>query len=200
MSYERYKDYRLAPDDNGCWSVLNDDDYEPKGTYPSKAAAKRAIDESTPNKPPTDNLSLPKTDEAKWCRICGNYAEHYTDGHPGLIPDKAPTGTNPGVGAGGYNDKLAELQKRFRLLSGVREPSGGTYTVQLPGEQVDAIMSIVAAALQEQDRASRLDEQMRTKLSNDGVEAEILFHTKDNYLTQRLRIGILQAKQQKGQQ
>jgi hypothetical protein len=43
MSYERYKDYRLAPDDNGCWSVLNNY-YDPKGTYPSKAAAKRAID------------------------------------------------------------------------------------------------------------------------------------------------------------
>jgi hypothetical protein len=44
MSYERYKDYRLAPDDNGCWDVLNSD-YVNKGTYPSKAAAKRAIDE-----------------------------------------------------------------------------------------------------------------------------------------------------------
>lgn len=50
MSYERYKDYRLAPDDNGCWDILNSD-YDQKGTYPSKAAAKRAI----------DDMSLPRS-------------------------------------------------------------------------------------------------------------------------------------------
>lgn len=44
MSYEAYKDYRLAEGDNGCWDVL-DSNYESKGTYPSKAAAKRAIDD-----------------------------------------------------------------------------------------------------------------------------------------------------------
>lgn len=44
MSYEKYKDYRLAPDDNGCWDVLSKD-YEQLSTYPSKSAAKRAIDE-----------------------------------------------------------------------------------------------------------------------------------------------------------
>jgi hypothetical protein len=52
MSYERYKDYRLTPDDNGCWDVL-DKDYQQKLTFPSKAAAKRWIDEQidevTPN-------------------------------------------------------------------------------------------------------------------------------------------------------
>lgn len=43
MSYERYKDFRLAPDDNGCWDVL-DKDYQQQLTFPSKAAAKRWID------------------------------------------------------------------------------------------------------------------------------------------------------------
>jgi len=43
MSYERYKDFRLAPDDNGCWDVL-DKEYQQKHTFPSKAAAKRWID------------------------------------------------------------------------------------------------------------------------------------------------------------
>lgn len=44
MSYEKYRNHRLAPDDNGCWSVLTNPDYEQVGTYPSKAAAKRAVD------------------------------------------------------------------------------------------------------------------------------------------------------------
>lgn len=48
MSYERYKDHRLAPDDNGCWEVL-DSNYQMTGTYPSKAAAKRAIDDLMPS-------------------------------------------------------------------------------------------------------------------------------------------------------
>lgn len=43
MSYERYKDFRLAPDINGCWDVL-DKEYQHKHTFPSKAAAKRWID------------------------------------------------------------------------------------------------------------------------------------------------------------
>ena len=44
MSYEQYKEHRLAPDDNGCWDVLTGE-YEQVATYPSKAAAKRAINE-----------------------------------------------------------------------------------------------------------------------------------------------------------
>lgn len=44
MSYEAYQGYRLAPDDNGCVDVLTGD-YEQIATYPSKAAAKRAVDE-----------------------------------------------------------------------------------------------------------------------------------------------------------
>ena len=58
MSYERYKDYRLAPDDNGCWDVLTGDTYEQQGTYPSKAAAKRAIDNMTASQPPPDMQEL----------------------------------------------------------------------------------------------------------------------------------------------
>ena len=52
MSYERYKDYRFIPDDNGCVSVVTGDTYEQRGTFPSKAAAKRWIDnETTPTQP-----------------------------------------------------------------------------------------------------------------------------------------------------
>lgn len=57
MSYERYKDFRLAPDDNGCWDVLNSD-YEQQGTYPSHAAAKRAIDEMTAQPTPTNQEDI----------------------------------------------------------------------------------------------------------------------------------------------
>lgn len=44
MGYELYRNHRLAPDDNGCWDVLTNPEYEQVGTYPSKAAAKRAVD------------------------------------------------------------------------------------------------------------------------------------------------------------
>ena len=60
MSYEKYKNHRLAPDDNGCVSVLTDPEYEQVGTYPSKAAAKRAIDEMNPSSQPENQLDNDK--------------------------------------------------------------------------------------------------------------------------------------------
>lgn len=56
MSYERYKDFRLAPDDNGCWSVLTNDTYESEGIFPSKAAAKRHIDDLSSQ--PSEELTV----------------------------------------------------------------------------------------------------------------------------------------------
>lgn len=56
MSYEAYKGYRLVPDDNGIWSVL-DKTYETEGLFPSKGAAKKYIDDVTEvlsNKPTLD--------------------------------------------------------------------------------------------------------------------------------------------------
>lgn len=70
MSYESYKDFRLVPEDNGCWSVLNSD-YESRGTYPSKAAAKRAVDQLST---PVDNTEpVPTIDEIfiQFLRDCG---------------------------------------------------------------------------------------------------------------------------------
>jgi hypothetical protein len=61
MSYERYKDFRLVPDDNGCWSVLNSG-YEYQGApYPSKAAAMRAIDDLS--KPDDSYIELRTTND-----------------------------------------------------------------------------------------------------------------------------------------
>jgi hypothetical protein len=79
MSYERYKDFRLAPDDNGCWDVL-DKNYQQKQTFPSKAAAKRWIDAELheSNKPQYTVQTTPQDIFVKfeiWVNPKDNYRE-----------------------------------------------------------------------------------------------------------------------------
>lgn len=90
MSYEQYKDHRLVPDDNGCWSVLNSE-YEQQDTYPSKAAAKRAIDEILASQPTNESQDKVELEaiarKANWEQAKVVYADELAS----LIAEERPS-------------------------------------------------------------------------------------------------------------